>query len=96
MSLVDDESSATKADSSQTETVKVSPYFLSSFDNPGAMISSVYLRGDDYNAWATKMVNALQAKCKTGFIDGSIPKPQSTDPNFENWKTVNSMIVGWI
>lgn len=78
------------------ETVKVSPYMLSSSDTPGAMISSVYLSSDNYNSCATDMVNALQAKRKTGFINGSIPKPQFIDPNFENWKTVNLMIVGWI
>ncbi|XP_010463259.1 PREDICTED: uncharacterized protein LOC104743928 [Camelina sativa] len=42
------------------------------------------------------MSNALQAKQRTGFINGTISKPSIDDPNFENWQTVNSMIVGWI
>ncbi|KAL9814388.1 putative retrotransposon Copia-like protein [Arabidopsis thaliana] len=98
MASIDDVSSATTVPSSTntSQTVKVSPYLLSSSDNPGAMISSVYLSGENYNAWSTEMINALQAKRKIGFINGSIPKPQSTDPNFENWIAVNSMIVGWI
>lgn len=41
-------------------------------------------------------MNALQAKRKTGFINGTITKPSSDNPDFENWQTVNSMIVGWI
>lgn len=43
-----------------------------------------------------KLVNALRAKRKLGFIDGSITKPSIDDPQFELWSSVNSMIVGWI
>jgi len=56
----------------------------------------VVLNGDNYNEWSSEMINALQAKRKIGFINGSIPKPSANDPNFENWMAVNSMIVGWI
>ncbi|XP_010451547.1 PREDICTED: uncharacterized protein LOC104733681 [Camelina sativa] len=97
MSSLEESSSATKkAVGQQPETHVVSPYTLSSSDNPGSMISSVLLTGDNYNEWATEMLNALQAKRKTGFINGTIPKPAGDDPNLENRMTVNSMIVGWI
>ncbi|CAL9232189.1 unnamed protein product [Arabidopsis halleri] len=45
---------------------------------------------------ATELLNALQAKRKTGFVNGMIRKPPVGDPNFENWTAANSMIVGWI
>nr|BAB08885.1 retroelement pol polyprotein-like [Arabidopsis thaliana] len=77
-------------------SVVQSPYTLSNSDNPGTLITSVVLNGDNYNEWSEEMLNALQAKRKTGFIDGTIQKPASDSPDFENWKTVNSMIVGWI
>ncbi|KAG7604303.1 F-box associated domain type 3 [Arabidopsis thaliana x Arabidopsis arenosa] len=77
-------------------SVVQSPYTLSNSDNPGTLIASVVLNGDNYNEWSEEMLNALQAKRKTGFIDGTIQKPASDSPDFENWKTVNSMIVGWI
>jgi hypothetical protein len=54
------------------------------------------LTGDNYNSWSTEMLNALQAKRKTGIINGAIRKPPADDQNFENWTAVNSMIVGWI
>jgi len=79
-----------------TSAVTVSPFTLSSSDNPGAMIPSVMLTGDNYNSWSTEMLNALQAKRKTGIINGAIRKPPADDQNFENWTAVNSMIVGWI
>ncbi|KAG7552999.1 Retrotransposon Copia-like N-terminal [Arabidopsis thaliana x Arabidopsis arenosa] len=96
MSTIDDGSSATRQAAKQPDAPVVSPYLLANSDNPGALISGVSLNGDNYNEWATEMLNALQAKRKTGFLNGSIPKPPANDPNYENWKTVNSMIVGWI
>lgn len=73
----------------------VSHYSLLSSDNPGAMITSVQLTGENYNEWATKMLNALQAKRKTGFVDGTVPKPAEGSADLESWLSVNSMIVGW-
>lgn len=94
-----DESSVTKSSAAQVEqsVVNIStPYSLFASDNPGAVITSVLFTGDNYNEWSTELLNALRAKRKLGFIDGSIPKPSIEDPNFELWSSVNSLIVGWI
>lgn len=37
----------------------------------------------------------LASQQKTGFIDGTIPKPED-DPDLSRWLAANSMIVGWI
>lgn len=76
--------------------VKMSPYSLFSSDNPGALITSVQLKGDNYNEWALEMMNALRAKKKNGFVDGTLPKPTEDSSDLESWLSVNSMIVGWI
>lgn len=34
--------------------------------------------------------------CISGFINGTIKKPTPDHADYENWMTVNSMIVGWI
>lgn len=73
-----------------------SPYTLYSSDNPGAKITQVMLNGDNYNLWANEMVNALQAKRKIGFINGTVEKPSSDGPDYESWVAVNSMVIGWI
>lgn len=95
-----DNSSASKTSSSDVEPGKVgatvAPYSLHASDNLGALITSVMFTGENYNEWSTELVNALKAKRKLGFIDGSIPKPSIDDSNFELWSSVNSMIVGWI
>lgn len=80
------------------ESTMASPYYLSSSDNPGISISTVTLNGENYSEWAQDFSNSLRAKRKICFIDGSLKCPSETDkPNeAEQWKTVNSMIVGWI
>lgn len=80
----------------QGGTLVTSPYALFSSDNPGALITSVQLKGDNYNEWAMEMGNALRAKKKMGFIDGTLPKPSEDSTELEAWLSVNSMIVGWI
>ena len=71
------------------------PYFLHPSDNPGALITPVILKGDNYSEWATEFWNSVQAKQKIGFLDGSTIKPL-TNPELARWTAANSMIVGWI
>ncbi|XP_010485132.1 PREDICTED: uncharacterized protein LOC104763464 [Camelina sativa] len=52
------------------------------------------LTEENYAEWATEMLNALKAKRKTGFLDGSIIKPTTTGLEMESWTSVNSMVVG--
>ncbi|XP_013617421.1 PREDICTED: uncharacterized protein LOC106323923 [Brassica oleracea var. oleracea] len=75
-----------------------SPYYLSHSDNPGTAISPVQLTGENYAEWSSELENALRAKRKFRFIDGSLVMPDETSKpvEAEMWKTVNSMIVGWI
>lgn len=87
----------TSGSGGEKKTEKVaSPYSIFASDNPGALITAVLLKGDNYNEWATEMMNALQAKRKTGFIDGSLKKPPEGHVDLESWLSVNSMIVGWL
>ncbi|XP_010431103.1 PREDICTED: uncharacterized protein LOC104715395 [Camelina sativa] len=60
------------------------------------MISAITLTGDNYNEWASEMLNALRAKKKTGFIDGSLRRPGADSSDLETWTSVNSMVIGWL
>lgn len=74
----------------------ISPYDLSSNDNPGAVISQPQLNGLNYDEWAINFRMALSSKKKFGFLDGSIPKPEAGSPRLEDWVANNHLIVGWI
>jgi gag-polypeptide of LTR copia-type/Retrotransposon gag protein len=71
-----------------------SPFFLYPSDNPGAMISSCVLKGENYDLWQKAMRNALRAKNKLGFIDGKLN--QADAPEDSTWGACNSMLVSWL
>ena len=73
----------------QSDSMKTSPYSLFSSDNPGTLITSVQLKGDNYNEWAIEMMNALRAKKKNGFVDGTLQKPTEGSSDLELWLSVN-------
>lgn len=81
--------------SASSEPDRMSPYFLAPSDNPGVTISPVLLTGENYGEWSSELENALRAKRKFGFIDGTLKMPSETEQPVETemWKTVNSMIV---
>ena len=62
------------------------PYFLHHSDNPGLVLVSQPLTGDDYSSWSSAMLIALSVKNRLGFIDGSIIKPHRNDSAFfQSW-----------
>ncbi|XP_074271011.1 uncharacterized protein LOC141594931 [Silene latifolia] len=73
----------------------LSPYYLGSHDVPGAKISNVILRRDNYDAWQRSMTFSLKSRRKFGFVDGTIEKP-TKEFDLENWVVVNCTIVQWI
>ncbi|PKI78821.1 hypothetical protein CRG98_000781 [Punica granatum] len=48
-----------------------SPYFVNYSDNPGVALIPAVLDGQNCQTWAKATIRALEAKNKTGFIDGS-------------------------
>jgi len=39
---------------------------------------------------------ALITKNKLQFINGALPKPHSSDPDFFSWTRYNNMVLSWI
>ena len=75
----------------------LSPYFLHHTDNPGLSLVSQLLTGENYASWSRAMMIALSMKNKLGFIDGSLPKPTSTDENLlSSWIRNNYVVISWI
>ena len=73
----------------------LSPYFLHHSDSPGLVLVSQQLTGDNYSSWNRVMTIALSVKNKLGFIDGSIPRPDSTDL-LGSWIRNNNIVISWI
>ncbi|XP_071692034.1 uncharacterized protein [Rutidosis leptorrhynchoides] len=74
-----------------------SPYYLSSSDQPGQnFVGDNLLNDGNYSDWKNEMMNALFAKNKIGFVDGSIPKPSEGSKDLMNWQRCNTMVRGWL
>jgi len=91
-------SSTFKSSTSKTmyEHDSSSPYFLNSSDNPGAILVSCLLKGDNYPTWRRAMMNALRAKNKLSFVDGSLLKLEEDNKEIQVWEKYNSMVISWI
>jgi hypothetical protein len=74
----------------------ISPYDITSNDNPGSLLTQVQLKGENYDEWACALKIALRARKKFGFVDGSIERPDEESPDLEDWWTNNSLLVSWI
>ena len=74
-----------------------SPFFLHHSDNPGVVLVSQPLSGDNYASWSRAMLISLSVKNKIGFVDGSISKPDGTDLDLLNsWMRNNNVVISWL
>lgn len=62
----------------------ISPYDITSNDNPGSLITQVQLKGENYDEWARSLRTTLRARKKFGFVDGSISKPDEESSDLED------------
>ncbi|XXG72046.1 hypothetical protein AAC387_Pa07g1228 [Persea americana] len=73
-----------------------SPYYLHHPDNPGTVLVSQPLTGDNYPTWSRTMVMALTARNNADFIDGFHSIIDETDPLYPQWIRCNNMVLSWI
>uniref|UniRef100_A0A2N9I9I5 CCHC-type domain-containing protein n=1 Tax=Fagus sylvatica TaxID=28930 RepID=A0A2N9I9I5_FAGSY len=85
------------ASSSSTPTSTVSsPYTLHPSDSPSLVLVSGLLTGDNFPKWQKAMTRALNAKNKLSFVDGSLPTPDPTSPEYNQWNQTKDMVLTWI
>ena len=84
------------AQNPQSDDPMENPYYLHHSDNPGAILVSQLLSGDNYASWKRSMLIALSVKNKMGFVDGTIKKPPPGDPMINKWTRNNNIVVSWL
>ena len=75
------------------------PLFLHHAENPGAMLVSEPLIGENYHAWVRSMKKALVAKNKFGFVNGSITLSSpliKTPAAVDAWIRCDNMVGSWL
>ena len=69
---------------------------LQNSDNPSMSLVTKPLNEVNYMLWCKSVKMALSSKDKLGYINGLIPELEPTDPNYGQWKRVDSMVNSWI
>ena len=76
---------------------RLHPYYLHHSDNPGCVLVSQLLTGENYPSWSQAMLIALSVKNKVGFVNGDLQKPNSSEANMYNsWMRNNNLVISWI
>ncbi|GFZ03747.1 serine/threonine-kinase ATM-like protein [Actinidia rufa] len=70
------------------------PDFFLSQHTPGARITSELLNEKNFAAWSRSVCLFLGGKGKSGWLLGTITKPNATDPKFVQWEIDNCTILG--
>ena len=63
-----------------------SAYYLHPGENPGTMLITTQLDGDNYHTWN----RAIK------FVNGDLPEPAQNDGLHEAWERCNVMVISWI
>lgn len=73
------------------------PFYLHPSDNPGSILVSQPMNGNNYNSWCRAMKMALISKNKFGFVDGSIAEPTEKDCSLSvAWTRNNNIVASWL
>ncbi|RYQ92297.1 hypothetical protein Ahy_B09g098487 [Arachis hypogaea] len=72
------------------------PYFLHPGESPGNHIISFRFNSQNYTTWSRSIWLVLKLKNKIPFIDGSLPRPEISDPLFTAWDRCNTFILSWL
>nr|GMD59534.1 Integrase, catalytic core [Ipomoea batatas] len=74
----------------------MSPYYLHASDAPGQVYVAELLRDGNYGEWVNDMRDALFAKNKMSFVDGTLIMPTPDSPYLQQWMRCNPMVKGWL
>ncbi|CAO2832574.1 unnamed protein product [Amaranthus hypochondriacus] len=72
-----------------------STYYRHPSDSASNKLVSIVFDGTCFNDWKSSMMISLDAKKKTCFVDGSLPKPKERTIEEKAWKRCNNMVTGW-
>ncbi|CAI9769572.1 unnamed protein product [Fraxinus pennsylvanica] len=73
-----------------------SPYHLHPSDSPSLILISCNLTGDNFPKWQCTLRQALNAKNKLCFVDGTLNAPPTTSPDYAQWSRTKDMVLTWI
>ena len=70
-----------------------SPYYIHYSEHHGSVMVTPKLTVTNYLTWRRSFLIAVSIRNKQGFLDGSIPKLDSTDSMFLSWTRYNNLLI---
>ncbi|XP_074267766.1 uncharacterized protein LOC141591354 [Silene latifolia] len=90
--------------SSDTANSVVAPYavlddplYISNTDQPTLKLTEIKFNGNNsFLQWKREVYNALIAKNKEGFIDGTCKTPDKTGNTYHQWRRCDLLVMRWL
>ena len=64
--------------------------------NPNQRLSSVLLNEFNYLPWERAVSLALGGRSKLGYVNGAIPMPETTSPEYDAWLCKDQLVMSWL
>lgn len=87
---------SSKSGSSSNDPYNGDPLMLTGGDLPHVKIVTVPFDGSNFHRWNKVVKISLTTKVKIGFITGSCKEPAKGDPNLDQWRRCDSMVISWL
>lgn len=71
-------------------------YRLETSDNPRTVLVTELLTTENHATWSRAIQRALRNNSKIGLVNGSLPRPTSTNSLFNSWERRNDMVIFWL
>jgi len=85
--------SRTKTQNNTESQNPCNPYYFNPGENPGMILVSPQLYGNNYHSCHRAMKRVLLLKNKWKFVDGSIEASTKTNSLYEAWERCNVMVI---
>ncbi|XP_074314573.1 uncharacterized protein LOC141649792 [Silene latifolia] len=72
------------------------PLYISTSDQPSLRLTETKFNGEHFLQWKREIYQALLAKNKEGFIDGSLRITDKKDKKFHHWNRCDLLVRRWI
>ncbi|XP_074270870.1 uncharacterized protein LOC141594776 [Silene latifolia] len=73
------------------------PLYISNTDQPTLKLTEIKFNGNNsFLQWKREVYNALIAKNKEGFVDGTCRAPAKTANTYHQWRRCDLLIMRWI
>lgn len=94
--MANDDSPPTNSATSVTTETNCEDYSISPTDHAHLQLSPIQLDGTNWTAWRIAVRTALRVKKKEKFIDGTLLPPKVSNPQYDAWLCVDSLILTWL